>query len=310
MIDLNNKINNNLEKIIEINYNKIKEILDIINHNYFQYHNNLSLNADEEQKKLDLLKREIDPENSILKMNCNSNFPKEIYNLISNRNKIFTNTKQENGLRNFRDESKIYPINLFNIKNEICNFQKSFFKSTDNSNPKIISNDIQRNLINSNINIKSNNSSKKIKLFNVKKIAENNLLDSEACKEIKVLKNKKIVYINTNLVNSYSITRSIKKLNKIKFIITNKRRSKYRGVSKNGNKWQALIMVKYKKCYLGSYPSEELAARVYDIFAIQSYGNKARTNFVYNYHQLKKIHERKINIKSNNISDFIKQLID
>ena len=62
-----------------------------------------------------------------------------------------------------------------------------------------------------------------------------NLLDSEACKKIKVLRNKKVVYINTNLINSYSITRSIKKLNKIKFIITNKRRSKYRGVSKNGN---------------------------------------------------------------------------
>ena len=61
---------------------------------------------------------------------------------------------------------------------------------------------------------------------------------------------------------------------------------------------------------MGSYHSEELAARVYDIYAIKSYGNKARTNFVYNYYQLKKIRERKINIKSNNISDFVKQLID
>lgn len=65
-------------------------------------------------------------------------------------------------------------------------------------------------------------------------------MDSEAYKEIKSLKNKKVVYININLVNSYSITRSIKKLNKIKFIIINKRRSKYRGVSKNGNKWASI----------------------------------------------------------------------
>ena len=147
-------------------------------------------------------------------------------------------------------------------------------------------------------------------MFNVKKINEKDLLDSEASNEIKVLKNTKVVYISTNLVKSYYTNRSIKKLNKIKFIITNKRRSKYRGVSKNGNKWQVLIMVNNKKCYLGSYPSEELAARVYDIYAIKSYGNKARTNFVYNYSQLKKIHEKKINIKSSNISDFVKQLID
>ena len=303
MLDLYNNINNDLEKIIEINYSKIKEIIDKINQNYFQYSNNLSLNADEEQKKLDLLKKERDTENSILKLNNNSIFPKEIYNSISIRNKIITNTKQESELKNLGDESKLYPI-----KYEICNFQKSFLKSSDNSNHEIISNDIQRNLISS--NAKKNNPSKKLKLFNVKKIIKKDLLGSEASNEIKVLKNKKVVYINTNLLNSYNTNRAIKKLNKIKFIITNKRRSKYRGVSKNGNKWQVLIMVNNKKCYLGSYPSEELAARVYDIYAIKSYGNKARTNFVYNYYQLKKIHERKINIKSSNISDFVKQLID
>ena len=163
MLDLYNNINNDLEKIIEINYSKIKEIIDKINQNYFQYSNNLSLNADEEQKKLDLLKKERDTENSILKLNNNSIFPKEIYNSISIRNKIITNTKQESELRNFGDESKLYPI-----KYEICNFQKSFLKSSDNSNHEIISNDIQRNLIIS--NAKKNNPSKKLKLFNVKKI--------------------------------------------------------------------------------------------------------------------------------------------
>ena len=303
MIDLYNNINNDLEKIIEINYNKIKEIIDVINLNYFQYNNNLPLNADEESKKLNLLKRERDTENSILEINNNSIFPKEIYNSISNRNKIIKNDKQESELINFRDESKLYPINY-----EICNFQKSFDKTADYANPEIIPNDIQRSL--SNNHIKSNNPSKKLKLFNIKKIIKKNLLNSDASNEIKVLKNKKVVYINTNLVTSYSTTRSIKKLNKIKFIIINKRKSKYRGVSKNGNKWQVLINVNHKTCYLGSYSSEEIAARVYDIYAIKSYGNKARTNFVYNSNQLKKIYERKVNIKSNNISDFIKQLID
>ena len=100
-----------------------------------------------------------------------------------------------------------------------------------------------------------------------------------------------MLYINTNLITSYSTTRSIKKLNKIKFIIINKRRSKYRGVSKNGNKWQVLIMVNHKKFYLGSY------------------GNKA-SQFYLQLLSIEKIDERKVNIKSNNISDFIKQLID
>ena len=99
-----------MEKIIEINYNKIKEIINIINQNYFQYKNNLSLNVEEEIKKLDLLKGERDPENSINKLNNNIIFQKENYNSISNKNKMFTNIKKENELRNFRDESKFFPV--------------------------------------------------------------------------------------------------------------------------------------------------------------------------------------------------------
>ena len=191
---------------------------------------------------------ERDPENSIIKINNNSIFPKEIHNSISNRNKIITNANQESELRNFRDESKLFPIILNKIiivKYEIYNSKKPPTKPSDISNTEIFSNNIQRNLINN--HVKNNNPSKKLKLFNVKKIIEKNLLNSEANNEIKVLKNKKVVYINTNLLTSYSTARSIKKLNKIKFITINKRRSKYRGVSKNGNKWQVLIMVNNKK---------------------------------------------------------------
>ena len=85
----------------------------VINQNYFQYNNNLSLKVDEEPKKLDLLKGERDPGNSILKIKNNIIFPKNIYN--SNRNKIITNIRQEIKLKNFRDESKLYSI----ILNEI-----------------------------------------------------------------------------------------------------------------------------------------------------------------------------------------------
>jgi len=67
------------------------------------------------------------------------------------------------------------------------------------------------------------------------------------------------------------------------------RASKFRGVSKNGNQWQVLIMVNKKKRYVGSFSEEEEAARYYDRAAIQNHGNKAKTNFFYSEKQIKKI---------------------
>jgi hypothetical protein len=67
-------------------------------------------------------------------------------------------------------------------------------------------------------------------------------------------------------------------------------------------------MASIKKYYLGSYPSEDLAARIYDIQAIKTWGIKARTNFVYDNNQIKKIYSNKINIKCNDISDIMAQL--
>lgn len=184
---------------------------------------------------------------------------------------------QNNESGNVRNESQSC---LFN--SGVNNWKKSFSKSLDNSN--LIEND--------KININ-----------------DKYPFDADSNNEIKVLKNKKAVYINRNLLNSHSTPRSLKKFKQFKFEIRKKTSSKYRGVSKNGNKWQVLIMKNNNKYYISSYLSEEIAARIYDILAIKNFGIKASTNFIYNHIQIKKIKECKIDIKSENISDIIDQLI-
>jgi len=57
------------------------------------------------------------------------------------------------------------------------------------------------------------------------------------------------------------------------------RRSKFRGVSRKGNRWQALIMINRNKNYIGNFKSEEEAAKVYDEYAMKFHKNKARLNF-------------------------------
>ena len=162
------------------------------------------------------------------------------------------------------------------------------------------------------------NDNKKNNYFNVthepekpkKKIIRKYISLKESNNEIKVLKNNKVVYVNTFLLNSYSTSKNIKKLNKIAFIGRNKRSSRFRGVSKNGNQWQVLMMINKNKSYIGSYPSEELAARIYDILSLKNRGVKARTNFIYTNQEIKKICEMDIDIKSKNIYEIISQLFE
>jgi hypothetical protein len=113
--------------------------------------------------------------------------------------------------------------------------------------------------------------------------------------------NKKI-YINKFLIKE--------KQNQIdKKIKQNLRSSKYRGVSKNGKRWQVLMMFNYNKSYIGTYSSEELAARIYDIVSIKKLGINAKTNFLYNSNQISKILDENIDLKSKNISNIISELI-
>lgn len=117
--------------------------------------------------------------------------------------------------------------------------------------------------------------------------------------EIKIKKNNKIIF-----TNKYSL-----KPKKKKFFSKKVRSSRYRGVSKNGNKWQTIIFFHNKMRYIGVYPTEEIAARIYDIASIKFNGIKAKTNFIYNISQILKISETNFNFKDKNIYDIILNLI-
>ena len=206
-------------------------------------------------------------------------------------------------------------INVNNIVYNILNF---------NNNNDII----KKNQINQLENIKSNKNSsdsndiiknKYFKLTNPVfeekscndeiKIEESPNLDyNENSNEVKVLKNNKVVYVNSYLLKSPSTSKNLKKLNKISFIGRSKRSSRFRGVSKNGNQWQVLLMHKKGKSYVGNYNSEELAAKIYDILALKYRGIKARTNFKYTHQQIKKIGEIDFDINSKNLADIANEL--
>ena len=120
--------------------------------------------------------------------------------------------------------------------------------------------------------------------------------------EIKVKKNNKVVYMNSYLVK-YNNPQKVKKDGE------NKRSSQYRGVSRNGKQWQVLMMANRNKSYIGTFSSEELAARIYDIISIKNKGIKAKTNFQYNNRQIQNIIEKDIDFKNKDISKVVSQLI-
>jgi len=220
---------------------------------------------------------------------------------------IIGNNNQQNKLKNIMNVPQLYPIykEIINIEK----FNSEEYNLYPEKSKKIQTNidEIKRSFIDNN-SIQSNHMIKPKYFYIKKNIIKENIFDLKTNNEIKVLKNNKVVYINKNSLNRNSATRGFKKLKKINFIIRKKRSSKYRGVSKNGRKWQVLMMINNKKYFFGNFPTEDLAARIYDIQAIKARGIKARTNFVYDKNQIKKIYNKKINIKCDDISGIMAQI--
>ena len=295
-----------------INYNNIdnsQKNINFCNQNNNEYQSNIEAN-------LPVTSQIVNPNFAYWNNNCynlngkgtfnnslNYFFPRTHYNKLE---KIFIKSDINNVYNNLNgNHTNDFFNNYFNIENykENINVNNDNFNSTDSSNST---------------NLSNNSAVKKTIYFNVyhnknekpkKDGRKKNIYQTENNNEIKVLKNNKVVYVNTFLLNSYTTSKNIKKLNKIAFIGRNKRSSRYRGVSKNGNQWQVLMMINKNKSYIGSYPSEELAARIYDILALKNRGIKARTNFIYNSKQIKTICELDIDIKSKDIEDIISHLI-
>ena len=251
------------------------------------------------------------------------NGEKEYQSLIE-KNKHFLNKKTKNiDNNNPNDEAKCgiseEETNKSGEKKEILedkiNLQDDFHIEIKNNNQFDSGKQIEKK--NSNLSDIKINNEENLKIFS--EIACQN--NSNSNKEIiinnpkinfklshkdyvRIKKNNKMVYINSN--STLSENKNNLKVNRVIFAKSTKRGSKYRGVSKNGNLWQVLIMHKKHNFYIGSFSSEEIAARVYDIKSYELKGNNAKTNFVYSEKELEII--RKIDVNSKDINETISRV--
>ena len=307
-MDLEEKINNNSQIIFYNNNDIISKLVNLIIYNNMNIDTYFHLIFKENYKKLFSLNNKI-------------SYPK--YNFQKNIDKLanYNNNKKSNYFDNENGESyllkKLENINKINI-NKSNIIKESLPKIKDNKIFKIIKfkkYNIE-NCNNFNI-IKSFSKEKKMNISNTgnnankdifRNINENNDLPNKNSKnidnlsnEIRVKKNNKMIFMDKSLIKQK------RRHTKDKKII---RKSLYRGVSKNGKNWQTIISTKYGKSYIGTYSTQEIAARVYDFISIKNKGIKAKTNFIYNIHQIQNISEANIDFKSNNIDEIIYNIIN
>ena len=248
-----------------------------IPNNFMVQNNNLNINTNqninsERKNKINSEKINLGNNNGIKKIN--------------NQNKITENkNKNPNVLNNKNSTNYNKNINLNPKENNINNISKE-----EKCNKQIIPEKNDQTLL-----TKSQNQSTKPKihkvLFNIKESIPKKEGDLLTKKRKRFIKNNKLVFVQMdenelNLKNEkvYDDDEDLDlQMN------TKPRGSRFRGVSKNGNQWQVLIMVRKKKRYLGSFSNEEEAARAYDKVALQNHGNKAKTNYDYSKEEIEKI---------------------
>jgi len=249
-----------------------------IPNNYMVQNNNTNQNINSKKNVNNIKINKINSE----KINLGNN--KDINNInkqqsTENKNKDLSslnNNSKTNNNKNINLNSKENNINN-NIKEEKSNSQIIPEKNTQTSLTK------------------SQNQNTKPKIhkvfFNIKESSPKKEGDLLTKKRKRFIKNNKLVFVQMdenelNLKNEKVYDED----EDLDFQTNTKPRgSRFRGVSKNGSQWQVLIMVRKKKRYLGSFSSEEEAARAYDKVALQNHGNKAKTNYDYTKEEIEKI---------------------
>lgn len=227
-------------------------------------------------------------ENSCGKINNQLNLLKKLKDIKNLKTfKIFKNFSKNNDNNNYNSRKIYKNSNYYNNSYSIENNDSIFINKSDIKtiylNNKIINKDINDN--------KGDNNSK---INNLNKI-------DDLGNSIKVKKNKKLIFMNKSLIKPKNTNNDV--------VAKKRRRSIYRGVSKNGNNWQVIVYSKNSKGYIGVFKTQEIAARIYDIISIKNNGIKAKTNFEYDVHQIQNITEAYIDYKSKDIEEIISYLI-
>lgn len=295
-MELEENIKNEAEITFKNNQNIIEKLINLIINNNMSFDTHFPFNIEKSYKELCFLNNKRKFPNSNLEnenenltdLKENEKYKKKFHLIEKLKNFIKNNDKTEIKIK---DNINIIckKLNVKNFSSDINNL----YKIENNNSIQINKSALNQNQLNIS-KINKNNNSKENNLTNdINKI-------SNFSEGIRIRKNNKMVFINKSLIKPKKKNKEIKE---------KKRRSRYRGVSKNGNKWQAIMFYNKNKGYIGLYSTEEIAARVYDIYSIKNKGIKAKTNFPYNIHQIKVIIETNIDFKSKNIESIISNLI-
>lgn len=295
-MDLEKNIKNNSERAFNNNNYIIKELIDLTIQNNLIFDTVFPIEVENNLNKINLEnnegnllehsmdnKRKISIENlkkyskNLRKINIINNGTRQKKKLLINSNNKQFNCTQFHSKNNSYDYNKSLVIENC----EAIHLNKSLSK-------KVITED---KIENNEIYSKKNNSND-----------TNNNNDNYLKEQIRIKKNQKIVFMNKYLINKKTKRNNAPK--------TRLRKSIYRGVSKNGKKYQVIISYKKNNKYYGVYPTDEIAARAYDIISIKNKGIKANTNFKYDLHQIQKISEVNIDFNIKNINEKIMNLIE
>ena len=298
-LDISNVLNNHKEILDKLNIKSLdstKNINDNIINKTELINNKNNLNVD---NQINTTTTNI-PECTDAK-NCNS-----LKNALLKKKHIFKtiteiNTKPSNNINNSFNNFSCNKDSL--NEHDKNNLSNSLNQLNSNIDDKIKKRSIKNNkIVYTNKGLKaafsrildSNGKVIPNKSSNIKYPTSNNLnsTSNKTKKNIEILPSESIInqYKTNNNNNNNISNNDVSSDSKIDFsgndnnennIDNNRRGSRYRGVSRNGNQWQVLIMVCKKKRYVGSYSNEEEAARAYDKASLQNHGVRAKTNYDY-----------------------------